>query len=125
MDKIFTQDQKNTYSYILLDLTVSILLFVAFNYKSINPALGIAVLSFIPVCFLIYSIPLKYNIKYYSIFSALTLSYLFFFTWNFNRSEALIGIKDINALLYLIIGMLIFYSIYVITQILISSNVKY
>ena len=122
MEKKFTQTQKNKLTYILFDLIVSILLFVTFQYKSINPALGVFLMSFIPLCFLFYSIPLKYNIAFYGLFSLLTLAYSVLFTIDYNSSAGFVGIDSSIALQIMVWGMLFIYAIYVIKQISFSKK---
>jgi len=123
MDNKFSQRQKNKWHYILFDLFVSILLFIAYQYIT-NPILGIFLFALVPLCFLAYSIPLKYNVRFYLIFSILTLIYAGVFITNFNSSEGFINVKDDIALLNMIRVMSSIYIVYVIFELSRKRTIK-
>lgn len=123
MDNRFSQSQKNGFRYITFDLAVSVLLFIAYSYNE-NHALGVLMVALIPICFLGYSVRLKYCVRFYKVFTISTVIYALLFYFNFNRVDPFLNLSDEKAMLYLLAGMNIVYFIYVGYQLSNSSKRK-
>ena len=71
MEGKFSQKQKNTWWYIVSDFLVAICVFISFKYIEVSPKTAFYTLAFIPGCFLLYSLILKYNVGFYLVFAGI------------------------------------------------------
>lgn len=111
MEDEFTEEQKDTWTYVLFDILVAILFWVAAKHLFIDDAFYAPLISItiIPLCFLVYSITLKYNVRFYKWYFGIiiALSLVTGLLYHYNKG---------NYLLYFILITTLIYGIYVTTR---------
>jgi hypothetical protein len=98
MDGKFRQQQKDTWAYVGFDFLVAVLMFVAFKYADTNNFYVVWSVALVPLCFLVYSIQLKYSVVFYSIYAITSLIVATVF-------QKITDVKSDNS--YLVLGFLI------------------
>ena len=107
LDSKFKQQEKDTWGYVFFDFIVAVLIFVAFKYSMKDPYAVIWSIAFIPACFLVYSIILKYNRIFYLAFSILSLISAYLLSYKLKIEPAkinyyVLGLSSLITLTYLI-----------------------
>jgi hypothetical protein len=115
MDENFDSKEKDSKTYVLCDFFISILFLIAFKFIIGNQLWTIWLITLIPICFLIYSYKLKYELKFYSIYAITSVLMAILSTLLICRCDCLYEHKYIVVLNYVIVLFLI-YSSFVISH---------
>jgi hypothetical protein len=109
MDNKFSEQEKDSWFYVISDFLVAGLMFIAFKYCEDNNHTVIWCISLVPFCYFVYSLKLKYNRWFYGVYFLVSLALAFLI----NRRIEAKPVGDYRVLFF-ILGMAVTYLIYII-----------